>query len=163
MPAERDALGRFIASELPTEPQVVATDFTLSGFGLTPAQYEARVAEGHFQEYEEGTVLSVEEAEARLYSGRSFSTVLCKIWRFFVHVVEAVVDGIAGVLKSLGKAVISVLSDLWDSVTDLFDGLFDSPLFWIAAGVGAWWLLGRKKKEDDGSEVNVNFLGGENG
>lgn len=161
MTVNRDAQGRFIASEPVTDVAPVELIPINFGFGLTPSQYEERQAQGEFQEYEEGTVLSLEEAEARLYSGRSFSTMLCKIWRFFVKIVDAVVDGIAGILKNLGKAVISILSDLFDAASDVFDGLLDKPLFWLAAGLGAWWLLGKKKKDED-EGVTVN-LGGQDG
>lgn len=120
-----------------------------SGYGLTAAQYEARKAQGEFQSYQEPTVLlSLEEAERRLYSGRSFSSILCKIWRFFVGVAEAIVDGLATVLKSISKAVVSVLSELFDAVSDAFGDWLEKPLFWIAAGLGLWWLMSSGEEED---------------
>lgn len=128
-----------------------------SGYGLTAAQYEARKAAGEFQSFREPTVLlSLEDAENRLYSGRSFSAILCKIWRFFVKVAEAIVDGLATVVKSISKAVISVLSDLFDAVSDAVSGWLETPLFWIAAGLGLWWLMSSGEEEEDEPVLRID-------
>lgn len=58
------------------------------------------------------------------------------------------------VTKAVG-AVGDVVADVAGSVTDaLADSLFSSPLFWVAAGVGIWFLV---KKPDD-NEKDVNLL-----
>lgn len=62
------------------------------------------------------------------------SEILCKIWKFVLGIAKAVVDGVAGLLVDLSKAVYSVLKPLFEMVGDLAEDVFSSPGLLMLAG-----------------------------
>lgn len=71
---------------------------------------------------------------------------LCKIWKVFANLLGKIIDLIMAVVKSLVDMAIDAINTLLSAA----GGWLSSPVVWIAAGVGIWWLLGRgTKKKDD--------------
>lgn len=101
--------------------------------------------------------------------GGSFGEVLCKLWRFVLGVATAVVEGVAGLLKTVGKAVISLLGDLADEVLGeggLFDKLFGSTGGKILLAIGAVWIASKmglfgSDDDDDDQNSEITFKPGE--
>lgn len=75
---------------------------------------------------------------------------LCKIWMFFLKVVDAVVDGVANVLVGIVGAIGTILSAIWDVVDELTESIFGkNTLLWVVAGLGLWFLLGAGDGDDE--------------
>lgn len=87
----------------------------------------------------------------------SIGSILCKLWRFIVKVATAIVDGIAGLLKSIISLVVEVLSDLISGAGSLLGDLIKNPLVLIVGGVALWWLL---SSDSDDEPQRVEIRGG---
>lgn len=126
---------------------------------LSFAQYEQMTADdrAHYHAAIEDTqpVLDLSKLETAMGTA-SLGDILCKIWRAIVKVAKAVVDGVKEVLKDLVSAVFDLLGDIIDGADSLFDGLFDSPLLWIAGGALLWYFFGK-----DDEESPPTYIGGQ--
>lgn len=75
--------------------------------------------------------------------------VLCKIWRFIAKLLKMVLDTVVEILGFVLSAIIELAGELWDTVFDS-DGLgLKGILFLAGLGLGAWWLMGAAKEEED--------------
>lgn len=75
--------------------------------------------------------------------------VLCKIWRFIAKLLKMVLDVIVDILSFALSALIELTGELWDAVFGS-DGLgIKGILLLVGLGLGAWWLMGAAKEEDD--------------
>lgn len=89
-------------------------------------------------------------------SERSFSSMLCKIWQWIRKAAEAIIEGIVDILKFIGRAALSLLSDLVDTVVDWFDGDFLGGVIKVGALIGVGylaWLLLVPSKEEKAAEI----------
>lgn len=70
----------------------------------------------------------------------------CKIWRFIVGLIKAIVKLVAEVLKMIVDYVIDILGHVGSS-------LFSSPLAWIVGGLLLWafWPDSDKENSEDRS------------
>lgn len=168
MTVARDDKGRFVSKSDETGSDQSSDAAAGVGFdrtpptsqiphwAMTPLQYERALEQGMIVEHDDeiDPYIDPEAMAGQL----SLSTALCKLWRFFAKVVAAVVDGVSGILKNLGKAVISLLSSLFDAAADAIGGflenLLKNPLALVGVGLLAWWLIGGKKStaEEDAKE-----------
>lgn len=73
----------------------------------------------------------------------------CKFWNFFLDRFMDVVKGIAYALETVGKVLLDVASE----VVKAASSVLGSPVFLIAAGIGAYLLL--SKKQDSTRDVLV--------
>lgn len=73
------------------------------------------------------------------------SKFLCKIFRFVLNIFEQVVAVVATAIKTVGHAVVDVLSSLAGA---LGDALFSNPFVWALLGVGALFLFNKKTERD---------------
>lgn len=68
---------------------------------------------------------------------------ICKLFRFILNIFEGVVTVVASALKSVGSAVVDVLSDVWDNT------LGSGSLSGILIGAGilglAYFMLTKEK------------------
>lgn len=79
--------------------------------------------------------------------------ILCKIFRFLADVFGKVVEFVASAIKTIGHAVVDVLSELLVAAGDAIGDIFSSnPLLWIGGGLLLWFLLGSK-----GDKENTNY------
>lgn len=125
---------------------------------LSFAQYEQMTAADRSQYHsmieETQPILDLDKLEAAMGTA-SLGDILCKIWRAIVKVAKAVVDGVKEVLKDLVSAVFELLGDIIDGAGSLFDGFFNSPLPWIAAGALLWYFFAK-----DDEESPPTYIGG---
>lgn len=84
--------------------------------------------------------------------------ILCKIFNFVLNIFTMAVDFVAKTVKTLGNAVVDVLSELISSVAEGVSSIFSmNPLFWIAIVGGVGWLLLSNNDEDDTS-YKANYI-----
>lgn len=85
------------------------------------------------------------------------SEVLCKIWKFVLGIAKAVVDGVAGLLIDLSKAVYSVLKPLFEMVGDLVEDVFSSPGLLMLMGAALVLYLVMSNDKDEGSKPVADY------
>lgn len=71
---------------------------------------------------------------------------LCKVWRFLVGALKAIIEVVKDILIDLTNAVFEVLGAGLSGL----GGLFKSPIMWVAGGLLVWWLL----SNDDDNKGN---------
>lgn len=71
----------------------------------------------------------------------------CKIWRFLVGFITAVVELVKDILVSLLDVVFTVLDKIVEGASSLLDSILGSPLMIAAIGLGLWWLLSDSDEE----------------
>lgn len=73
---------------------------------------------------------------------------ICKLFRFILNIFEGVVTVVASALKSVGSAVVDVLSDVWDNT--LGSGSFSGILIGVGIlGLAYFMLTKEKEKKTD--------------
>lgn len=77
-------------------------------------------------------------------------TILCKIFQFLLSTLQQVVEVVASAIKSIGHAVVDVLSDLWDNT--LGSGSLGGIFTFAILGIAAWWLLSSKDDEQQATK-----------
>lgn len=66
---------------------------------------------------------------------------------------SAVVGAIGEAAGDAAETVGSVIGDVASGITEgVFSALSSSPLFWIALGIGVFWLLGKSDSSDKASD-----------
>lgn len=90
------------------------------------------------------------------------SEILCKIWKFVLGIAKAVVDGVAGLLVDLSKAVYSVLKPLFEMVGDLAEDVFSSPGLIMLLGAALVLYLVISNSGDDNADRVVGYERGLN-
>lgn len=89
--------------------------------------------------------------------------ILCKIFRFLADVFDKVVEFVASAIKTIGNAVVDVLSELVTVAGDAIGSIFSSnPLLLVGGGLLLWFLLGRKNDEEGATYPKLN-VGASNG
>jgi hypothetical protein len=155
MAASRGPDGRFIALAAATPV------FTIPSFMLTVEQYEAGLASGAIASSSEPEVIIDHAALDSVMGERGIGDFLCKVWRAVLKLFNAVVDGVLNVLTTVGKAIITLLSELLDTVGSAIGDLFaDHPILTLLlGGLALWWLVGLLgKRKDDDVESNMTPL-----
>lgn len=71
--------------------------------------------------------------------------VLCKIFNFFLNILNATLNVAVEAATGLIGAAFSILDELGSSI-------FGSPLALAALGLGLWWLL--SPDDDDNPKIN---------
>lgn len=71
--------------------------------------------------------------------------VLCKIFNFFLNILNATLNVVVEAATGLIGAVFSVLDELGSSI-------FKSPLALAAIGFGLWWLL--SSDDEDNPQIS---------
>lgn len=88
------------------------------------------------------------------------SDLLCKLWMQLRRILKSGVQFAASTAKTLSKVAINILKDVVKTVDEALDGVFGSGgasrfLMWVALGAGAYYLLTRKKTDDDTEVVEI--------
>lgn len=71
---------------------------------------------------------------------------ICKLFNFILNIFEGVVTVVASALKTVGSAVIDVLSDVWDNT--LGSGSFSGLLIGVGLLGLAYFMLTKEKDEE---------------
>lgn len=77
--------------------------------------------------------------------------ILCKIFNFFLNILNATLNVVVEAASGLIGAAFSVLDELSSSI-------LKSPLVLAALGLGLWWLLA--SDDDESSTGNLKDVGG---
>lgn len=78
------------------------------------------------------------------------SGLLCKLWMFVLKVVEAVVDGVGELVRTILTILLDVVTDLWDSTVG--SGNVGGLLMIAGLGLLAFFFLGGRR-DDGGTNV----------
>lgn len=75
--------------------------------------------------------------------------ILCKIFRFLADVFSKLVDFVVTTIKTIGNAVVDILSDLFQAAGNAIGDIFKSnPLFWLGGGLLLWFFMTGKDDDD---------------
>lgn len=72
---------------------------------------------------------------------------ICKLFNFILNIFEGVVTVVASALKTIGSAVVDVLSDVWDNT--LGSGSFGGLLIGVGLLGLAYFMLTKEKDEKE--------------
>lgn len=85
--------------------------------------------------------------------------ILCKIFRFLADVFSKLVEFVATTIKTIGNAVVDVLSELFQAAGSALGDIFkSSPLFWLGGGLLLWYLMSGKEDEGDSNATTEQVL-----
>lgn len=80
------------------------------------------------------------------------TTLLCKLWNFFLNMFTDVVETVTKAAVTVSNALIDIVGSL---VTSVGTGLFKSPLGWGLLALGGLYILGLTKDDDRGGGGTV--------
>jgi len=113
------------------------------GSFMNVAQYEEALAAGELHtDGDPEAEIDDEQMQRSMASSSSLGDLLCKIWQFFLGIVNAVVEGVVGVILTVAKAAIRLLSEVVQVVGDGLSKLLSGPGGWILLAVGGFFLYG---------------------
>lgn len=71
-------------------------------------------------------------------------SLLCSLWQFVLKAVEAVVDGVGELIRTIATVLLDIASELWDST--IGSGRM-GPLLLIGGAIALVFLLGGRRNE----------------